>query len=99
MVLLDEAALPNGVIVIVDERLAGVVGEEVFGKGGDDFPGMTSGLQSLQRGGVPLAPLCEQGFHAADESDELRVLVNGGLDGRLIHGEIEVAGAIVLKRA
>ena len=33
------------------------------------------------------------GIHAGDEGGELRVLVDGGLDGRLLHGEIEVAGA------
>ena len=38
------------------------------------------------------------GVHAGDEGGELRVLVDGGLDGRLLHGEIEVAGAVLLEQ-
>ena len=38
------------------------------------------------------------GIHAGDEGGELGVLVDGGLDGRLVHGEIEVAGAVVLEQ-
>ena len=33
------------------------------------------------------------GVHAGDEGRELGVLVDGGLDRRLLHGEIDVAGA------
>ena len=43
-------------------------------------------------------PVGEVGVHAGDEGGELGMLVDGGLDGRLVHGEIEVAGAVGLEQ-
>ena len=81
-------------VVFVDERLAGVVGKQVFGEGGDDFLRMAAGFNCSQRLGALLPPGGEVGVHAGDEGGELRVLVDGGLDGCLVHGEVEVAGAV-----
>ena len=47
-------------VVFVDERLAAVVGEQVFGEVGNDLLWMTPGLQAPQRGGALLAPLGKQ---------------------------------------
>ena len=64
-------------VVGVDERLAGVVGEQVFGKRGDDFLGMAAGLEGLERLGALLPPGVEVGVHAGDEGGELGMLVDG----------------------
>ena len=42
-------------VVGVDERLAGVVGEQVFGKRGDHLLRMAAGLERLERRGARLA--------------------------------------------
>ena len=61
--------------------------------------GWQPAFQSLERWRrCVLPPFGKVGVHAGDEGDELRVLVDGGLDGRLLHGEIEVAGAVVLEQ-
>ena len=39
------------------------------------------------------------GVHAGDEGGELGMLVDGGLDGRLLHGEVDVAGAAGLEQS
>ena len=64
-------------VVGVDQRLAGVVGEQVLGQRGDDLLGMAAGLQRLERRGASLPPGGEMGVHAGDEGGELRVLVDG----------------------
>src|SRR5690606_34982982 len=53
-----------------------------------------TGLRRLERGGAARAPAIEVAGHAGDEGGELRVLVDGRLDGRLVHGEGNVARAI-----
>ena len=67
-------------IVVVDERLAGVMGEQVFGKIEDDFLRMESGFQRFERCGALLPPGGEVGVHAGDEGGELRMLINRGLN-------------------
>ncbi len=47
---------------------------------------------------VFVAPGGEMRVHAGDEGGELRVLVDRGLDRRLFHGEIEIAGAVGLNK-
>ena len=86
-------------VVFVDERLVGVVGQQILGKSGDDFLRMTTDLQLPQRLGALLPPSGEMLVHAGDEGGKLRVFVDRGLDRRLVHGEIEIAGAVVLEQA
>ena len=38
------------------------------------------------------------GVHAGDEGGELGMLVDGGLDRRLVHGEVEIAGTVGLEQ-
>src|ERR1700730_19178953 len=58
---------------------------------------MAASLYLFQRGGTLLSPRCKVGVHLVNESRELRVLIDGGFDGRLVHRKIEEAGAVVLK--
>ncbi len=60
--------------------------------------GWQPACKRLERRGALLPPGGEVGVHAGDEGGELGVLVDGGLDRRLLHGEIEVAGAVVLEQ-
>src|SRR5439155_19772756 len=48
--------------------------------------------------GSPVPPDGEGGVHAGNEGSELGVLIDGGLDSRLLHSEVEVAGATFLKQ-
>ncbi len=56
--------------------------------------GWQPAFSALSVVGALLPPGGEVGVHAGDEGGELGVLVDRGLDGRLLHGEIEVAGAV-----
>src|SRR5665213_86767 len=58
---------------------------------------MTTSFQALQPGRAFLPPLVEVGGHAGDEGSELGMLKDGGLDGYLLYGKIEVAGAARLE--
>src|SRR5206468_3644343 len=49
-------------------------------------------------GSGALSPASEKRIHAFDECDELGRTVDGGLDGRFIHSEIEITGSIVLEQ-
>src|SRR5439155_10785168 len=49
-------------------------------------------------GSAGLRPPIAMVLHAGDESRELRMLVDGGLDGRFLHGEIDIAGAEFLEQ-
>ena len=60
--------------------------------------GWQPGFKCLERLGALLPPGGEVGVHAGDEGGELRVPVDGGLDGRLFHGEIDVAGTVRLEQ-
>ena len=51
-------------------------------------------MQAPQCGGTLFAPVGKKRIHALDEGNELRMLVNGGLDGRLGHGQIKIAGEV-----
>src|SRR6266508_878212 len=59
---------------------------------------METRLQAFQRGGVTLSPIIKKCIHAVDEYDELRMLINGRLDGLLSHCQIEVARAVILEK-
>ena len=72
--------------------------QQVFGEGGDDLFRVATSFEVPQPRGALLPPLGKHGVHACDEGDELRVLVDGGLDGGLVHGEVEVTGAIRLEQ-
>ena len=78
-------------IVLVYERLAGVMGEKLFRKFHDDALGMTVNLQPLEALAAPLSPVVEQGIHVLYERDELGMLVDGRLDGLLGYGQIKEA--------
>src|SRR2546425_6427300 len=54
---------------------------------------MAARAQGLERRGTRLPPSTEMGTHACYEPRELGVPVNRGLDGRLFHGEIDIAWA------
>ena len=56
-------------------------------------------LQRLQRLGGPLPPAVEMLVHAGDESGKLRVFVDTGLDGSLLDGQVEIAGAVGFEQA
>src|SRR5262245_51279121 len=58
---------------------------------------MKTTLQALQPGGGSLAPIGEQSVHALYKGDELRMPEDGRFDGLLIHGQIEVAGAVLFE--
>ena len=51
-------------------------------------------LRYFERGRGQLAPLGKEFVHALDEMGKLGMFVDGGLDGLLIHGKIEVTGAL-----
>ena len=52
-------------VVVVDQRLAGVVGKQVFGERGDDFLRVAAGLQRLERLGALLPPAAKWAFMLA----------------------------------
>lgn len=78
-------------IVLVDKRFVGVVGEQALRHLSDEVFRMKTCLQRLERDNALPAPVGKQGIHALDEADEFRVLVDGGLDGKLYDGQIKVA--------
>src|SRR3989442_1279036 len=59
---------------------------------------MKASLQRLKRLCAPLPPCREVRVHASDKGGELGVLINGGLDGRLLHREVEIAGPVSLEQ-
>jgi len=54
---------------------------------------MTASLQPFEGGGALLPPGGKVRIQTLDEGGKFGVLVDGGLDGGLLHGEIQVAGA------
>ena len=78
----------------IGERLVRVVSQQVFTQRDDDLLGVATGRERFERGGAGGAPGGEVRVHAGDEGSELRVVVDGGLDGRLLNREIDVPGAV-----
>ena len=85
-------------VVAVNERLAGVVGEEALGELHDDLLGMAADVQRFEPWDALLPPGGEVSVHADDEGGELGMLVDGGLDRRFLHREAEIARAELLEQ-
>ena len=84
-------------MIVVDQRLAGVVREQLFGEFLNQRLGMKRGLKVFEPEGGALLPLGKEAVHALDEGDELRVVVDGTLDAALRDSKIKVAGTIGLE--
>ena len=85
-------------VVVVDQRLAGIMGQQTLGEVGDDVLGIEAWFQGFKHCDAFPSVNVEVGVHAGDEGGELRMLVNGGFDSGLVHGEVEVAGAAFPKQ-
>ena len=59
---------------------------------------MGTGLQRLERLSAPLPPRGEMGGHSGDKGCELWMLIDRRLDGRFLHGDVDVAGAPFLEQ-
>ena len=81
-------------VIVINERLTGVVREQLFGEFLNQRLWMKSGLKVFEPHGGALVPLSKEGVHALDEGDELGVGVDGALDGALRDGKIKVTGTV-----
>jgi len=81
-------------IVLFNQRFVRVMGQQVFGELSNDGLRWQPRLQTFECFGALLPPAGKQGIHTVDEADELRMSVDGGLDGLLGNGQVKVAGAI-----
>ena len=81
-------------MIVVDQGLAGVVREQLFGEFLNQRFWMKTGLQVFEPDGGAFLPIGKKGVHAFDKGHKLGMVVYGALDCLLRYGKIKVSGTV-----